>query len=93
MRRRAVATHRGRSQLTDENGQPITFATPGEPTPEEHRLCALAVQRATTRGTPDARAASGGGRDPSAPSRTLSGDGRLVNRPPLRPIGLASTPR
>jgi hypothetical protein len=31
----------------DENGQPITFATPGDPTPEERRRYALAVQRAT----------------------------------------------
>ncbi len=28
MRRRRAATHRIRSQLTDETGQPITFATP-----------------------------------------------------------------
>jgi hypothetical protein len=36
------------AQLTDENGQPITFATPGAPTAEERRRYAQAVQRATT---------------------------------------------
>lgn len=36
------------SQLTDETGEPITFATPGNPTPEERHRHALAVQRATT---------------------------------------------
>jgi hypothetical protein len=35
-------------ELTDENGQPITFANPGSPTPEERRAYAEAVQRATT---------------------------------------------
>ncbi|TFV65348.1 UNVERIFIED_ORG: hypothetical protein E4P37_10640 [Bacillus sp. AZ43] len=35
------------SQFTDEQGQPITFATPGAPTLEERRRYALAVQRAT----------------------------------------------
>jgi len=34
-------------RLTDENDEPITFATPGEPTLEERRRYALAVQRAT----------------------------------------------
>jgi hypothetical protein len=48
MRRRRAATHLIGSQLTDETGQPITFATPGEPTQEERRRYALAVQRATT---------------------------------------------
>ena len=37
MRRRRAATHLIRSQLTDENGQPVTFATPGAPTLEERR--------------------------------------------------------
>lgn len=36
------------SQLADEIGQPITFAIPGNPTPEERRRYALAVQRAST---------------------------------------------
>lgn len=36
------------SQLADETGQPITFATPGAPTMEERRRYALAVQRATS---------------------------------------------
>jgi hypothetical protein len=48
MRPRRVTTHQVRSQVTDENGQLITFATPGEPTLEERRRYALAVQRATT---------------------------------------------
>ena len=48
MRRRRATAPPIRSQLTDENGQPITFATPGSPTPEERRRYALAVQRATT---------------------------------------------
>jgi hypothetical protein len=34
--------------MTDENGRPVTFATPGAPTLEERRRYALAVQRATT---------------------------------------------
>jgi hypothetical protein len=49
MRRRRGLAHTVRPQLTDENGQPITFATPGEPTPEERRRYAHAIQRATTR--------------------------------------------
>jgi hypothetical protein len=48
MRRRRATTHAVRAQLTDETGQPITFATPGSPTLEERRRYALAVQRATT---------------------------------------------
>lgn len=48
MRRRRPGTHPIRSQLTDENGQPITFTTPGAPTLEERRRYAEAVQRATT---------------------------------------------
>lgn len=48
MRRRRPIAHPLRPQLADENGQPITFATPGEPTQEECRRYALAVQRATT---------------------------------------------
>ncbi|TFV89599.1 hypothetical protein [Blastococcus sp. CT_GayMR16] len=48
MRRRRATTHLIRSQLTDENGQPVTFATPGAPTLDERRRYALAVQRATT---------------------------------------------
>jgi hypothetical protein len=48
MRRRPAVTHAMRSQLTDENGQPVTFATPGNPTPEERRRYAQAMQRATT---------------------------------------------
>jgi len=48
MRRRPAGTHLIRSQLTDEAGQPVTFATPGAPTSEECRRYALAVQRATT---------------------------------------------
>lgn len=45
-------------ELTDEDGQPITFATPGEPTLDERRRYALAVQRATTPAplTPEQRA-------------------------------------
>ncbi|MCF6745489.1 hypothetical protein E9529_14660 [Blastococcus sp. KM273128] len=34
--------------MTDENGQPVTFATPGAPTVDERRRYARAVQRATT---------------------------------------------
>lgn len=48
MRRRRTVGHTVSSQLTDENGQPITFAKPGEPTLEERRRYALAVQRATS---------------------------------------------
>ena len=48
MRRRRATGHSIGSQLNDENGQPITFATPGAPTLEERRRYALAVQRATT---------------------------------------------
>ena len=61
MRRRRAATHLIGSQLTDETGQPITFATPGEPTQEERRRYALAVQRATTPAplTPEQRATVG----------------------------------
>ncbi|NIH70151.1 hypothetical protein [Modestobacter marinus] len=39
---------RSRRELTDENGQPITVATPGAPTPEERRRSAQAVQRTST---------------------------------------------
>jgi len=46
MRRRRGLAPIGR--LTDENGAPVTFTTPGDPTPEERRRYALAVQRATT---------------------------------------------
>jgi hypothetical protein len=48
MRRRRASTQLATSRLTDETGQPITFAAPGNPTPEERRRYALAVQRATT---------------------------------------------
>ncbi|RZU30616.1 hypothetical protein BKA19_0236 [Blastococcus saxobsidens] len=48
MRRRRAGRCPNGSQATDENGQPITFATPGAPTLEERRRYALAVQRATT---------------------------------------------
>ena len=48
MRRRRTAMHVIRPPLTDESGQPVTFATPGAPTPEERRRYALAVQQATT---------------------------------------------
>jgi hypothetical protein len=48
MRRRRTATHSTGPQLTDETGQPITFATPGEPTPDERKRYAQAVQQATT---------------------------------------------
>jgi hypothetical protein len=48
MRRRRGTTHPVRSQLTDDNGRPITFVTAGDPTPEERRRYAQAVQRATT---------------------------------------------
>jgi hypothetical protein len=48
MRRRRRAGHSISAQLTDENGQPVTFATPGAPTLEERRRYALAVQRAIT---------------------------------------------
>jgi hypothetical protein len=37
-----------RPRLLDDTGQPITFHTPGDPTPEERRRYAQAVQRATT---------------------------------------------
>src|SRR3712207_271397 len=37
MRRRRVRGHAGRPQMTDENGKPVTFATPGAPTLEERR--------------------------------------------------------
>lgn len=47
MRRRRPAIRSASSQLTDESGQPIAFATPGAPTVDERRRCALAVQRAT----------------------------------------------
>jgi hypothetical protein len=45
-------------EVTDETGQPITFAKPGAPTIEERRRYALAVQRATTPAplTPDQQA-------------------------------------
>jgi hypothetical protein len=48
MRRRRPATHPVRSPLTDETGEPITFAIPGNPTPEERRRYAAAVERART---------------------------------------------
>jgi hypothetical protein len=48
MRRRRASTQLATTRLTDETGQPITFATPGNPTPEERRRYALAVQRATS---------------------------------------------
>ena len=51
MRRRSLeraSARQVRDQLTDADGQPITFAIPGEPTVEERRRYALAVQQATT---------------------------------------------
>ena len=48
MRRRRAGARSTSSQLTDEQGQPITFVTPGAPTVDERRRYALAVQRATT---------------------------------------------
>ncbi|MGY1857536.1 hypothetical protein [Modestobacter sp. SYSU DS0290] len=48
MRRRRPGTRSTPRQLTDEDGQPVTFATAGDPTLEERRRYALAVQRATT---------------------------------------------
>ena len=48
MRRRRAGTRPINRQLTDEDGQSVTFATPGEPTVEERRRYALAVQRAMT---------------------------------------------
>ena len=48
MRRRQAGARSTPSQLTDEQGQPITFATPGAPTMEERRGYVQAVQRATT---------------------------------------------
>jgi hypothetical protein len=48
MRRRRTIGHPVTSRLTDEDGRPITFAIPGEPTQEERRRYALAVQRAAT---------------------------------------------
>jgi hypothetical protein len=48
MRRRRAGRYSNGSQVTDENGQPVTFATPGAPTLEERHRYALAVQRATT---------------------------------------------
>jgi hypothetical protein len=48
MRRRRSTAYAASSQLTDEDGQPVTFTTPGAPTMEERRRYALAVQRATT---------------------------------------------
>lgn len=48
MRRRLAGTRSTPSQLTDESGQPITFATPGAPTVDERRRYALAVQRLAT---------------------------------------------
>ena len=48
MRRSRGTGHAIRSPMTDENGRPVTFATPGAPTLEERRRYALAVQRATT---------------------------------------------
>lgn len=60
MRRRRAGTLSTPSQLTDGQGQPITFATPGAPTMEERRRYAQAVQRATTPPplTPDQQAAA-----------------------------------
>jgi hypothetical protein len=60
MRLRRAGTRSTPSQLTDEQGQPITFATPGAPTMEERRRYAQAVQRATTPPplTPDQQAAA-----------------------------------
>lgn len=48
MRRRRARIRPVSSRLTDENGQPISFAKPGDPTPEERSRYAQAVQRATT---------------------------------------------
>jgi hypothetical protein len=48
MRRSRFVPVLPRRELTDENGQPVTFATPGAPTIEERRRYAQAVQRATT---------------------------------------------
>jgi hypothetical protein len=48
MRRRRNIRPLTSSQLTDEEGQPVTFATPGAPTVDERRRYALAVQQATT---------------------------------------------
>lgn len=48
MGRRRGPAHPIRAQLTDENGDPVSFATPGDPTAEERRRYAQAVQRATT---------------------------------------------
>jgi hypothetical protein len=47
-RRRARSANPVSAELTDENGQSIAFATPGDPTQEERRRYALAVLRATT---------------------------------------------
>lgn len=47
MRRRHHIAHPMGTQ-TDDAGQPITFATPGDPTPEERRRYAQALMRATT---------------------------------------------
>ncbi|RBY95766.1 hypothetical protein DQ237_11440 [Blastococcus sp. TF02-8] len=47
-RRRPRATPSAGSQFTDEQGKPVTVATPGAPTLEERHRYALAVQRATT---------------------------------------------
>jgi hypothetical protein len=41
MRRRRTGMQHTARQLTDEDGQPVTFATPGEPTVEERRRYAL----------------------------------------------------
>jgi len=48
MRQRRPIGHPVKSKLTDEAGQPITFASPGEPPPEERRRFALAMQRSRT---------------------------------------------
>jgi hypothetical protein len=48
MRRRRAGTPLIGAQLTDENGQPVTFATPGDPTPHERRRYAQAMHRAMT---------------------------------------------
>lgn len=47
-RRGLASTPTAVGRLTDENGQPITFANPGAPTTEERRRYAEAVERATT---------------------------------------------
>jgi hypothetical protein len=48
MRRHRLERGANPRALTDENGQPVTFATPGAPTLEERRRYALAVRRSRT---------------------------------------------